>query len=100
MLVALSQMVRARARAPFLRRYLARPPKSQNASARPPSCSYYWVCERCQSTDNVIDLLEDCKKVRNSTSATKSLVLTTFMKLSHRLSGAELPRIVQVRREL
>ena len=51
-----------------------------------------------RTPDQVIDLLEDCKKVHNSTSATKSLVLTTFMKLSHRLSGAELPRITQVSR--
>jgi len=48
-----------------------------------------------RTPDQVIDLLEECKKVHNSTSATKSLVLTTFMKLSHRFSGASLPRITQ-----
>lgn len=48
-----------------------------------------------RNPDEVIDLLEACKRTHNATQLTKSLVLTTFVKLSHRFEGAGLPRILQ-----
>mmetsp|Transcript_39519 Transcript_39519/g.53680 ORF Transcript_39519/g.53680 Transcript_39519/m.53680 type:complete len:857 (-) Transcript_39519:307-2877(-) len=48
---------------------------------------------KAKSSKEVVDLLEKIKRGHFATSTTKSLIMTTFMKLSHRFGGQEMPRI-------